>query len=84
MNKFTVCSVILSDISVGEILIAPQTELPAQRTTLPSHNSEKHRLVRAYIMLDMCELSTLNTQLINIILSYLDLYYFVIFPCISL
>jgi hypothetical protein len=71
---FTVCSVILSDSSVGEILVAPQTELCAQRTTLPSHNSEEHCLVRAYLTLDMCELGILNTELINIIPSDLDLY----------
>ena len=71
---FTVCSVILSDSSVGEILVALQTELPAQRTTLSSHNSEEHRLMRAYLTLDMCELTILNTELISIILSDLDLY----------
>jgi len=77
MYKFTVCSVILSDSNVGEILFAPQTELPTQRTTLPSHNGEKHRFMRAYGMLDMCQLST---DLNNIMLSVLDLYQFVIFP----
>jgi len=60
MCKFIVCSVILSDGSVGEILVAPQTELPAQRNTLPWHNGEKRRFMRAYLMLDMCELSILT------------------------
>jgi hypothetical protein len=78
MYKFTACGVILSDGNAGEILVTLQTELAAQRTTLPSHDSEKRRLVRAYLMLDACELSILNTELINIILSDLELYYFVI------
>jgi hypothetical protein len=55
MHKFTVCSVILSDSSFCVILVAPQTEIHAQRTTLPSHKSEKHCFIRAYFMLDMCE-----------------------------
>jgi hypothetical protein len=62
MLKFTLCSVILSDSSVGEILVAPQTELHAQRTALPLHNSEKHRFMQAYLMLDMCELGILNPE----------------------
>jgi len=65
MYKFIVCSVILSDGSVGEILVAPQTELPTQRDTLPWRNGEKHRFMRAYLVLDMCELSILITGLIN-------------------
>jgi hypothetical protein len=84
MHNFTVCSVILSDSNIGEILVATRMGLPAQRTTLPSRNGEKHRFMRAYRMLDMCQLSVLNTELNIVILSVLDLYQFVIFPCIFL
>jgi len=58
--RFTVCSVILSDSTIGENPVAPQMELRAQQTTLPSHNGEKHRFTRAYLMLDTCELSVLT------------------------